>query len=143
MALRARVAHFVLSMQNFRTIDSCRICGNTELLPILHLGEQSLTGVFPRMPSQKLTRGPLELVKCHGSNKVCGLVQLRHSYYTPGTGIPIISEAQAHAMNPEYLLVMPWHFRRNLLSRETAFLRGGGKMVFPLPTLEVVDDPGE
>lgn len=63
--------------------------------------------------------------------------------YTPGTGIPIISEAQAHAMNPEYLLVMPWHFRRNLLSRETAFLRGGGKMVFPLPTLEVVDDPGE
>jgi cyclopropane fatty-acyl-phospholipid synthase-like methyltransferase len=67
-------------MQNFRRIDSCRICGNKNLVQVLHLGEQSLTGVFPRERSQPLTRGPLELVKCHGGGEACGLVQLRHSY---------------------------------------------------------------
>jgi hypothetical protein len=58
--------------------------------------------------------------------------------FTPGTHIPIVSEAKAHAMNPDYLLVLPWHFRENLLEREAAFLRRGGKMIFPLPDIEIV-----
>ncbi len=58
--------------------------------------------------------------------------------FTPGTHIPIISEADAHAMNPDYLLVLPWHFRRNLVARESAYLRRGGKMIFPLPEIQVV-----
>ncbi len=60
-------------------ITCCRMCGNTHLISILHLGEQDLTGVFPRNPEEKLSCGPLELVKCHGKN-ACGLVQLHHSY---------------------------------------------------------------
>jgi len=67
-------------MGAFRSIDACRICGNTELVPILSLGEQTLTGVFPRNRDQPLTRGPLELIKCDGGPDVCGLVQLAQSY---------------------------------------------------------------
>jgi hypothetical protein len=58
--------------------------------------------------------------------------------FTPGTGIPIVSEAEAHAQRPDYLLVLPWHFRQNLLEREGAFLARGGKMIFPLPEIEIV-----
>jgi SAM-dependent methyltransferase len=58
--------------------------------------------------------------------------------FTPGTNIPIIPEFAAHAMNPEYLLVLPWHFRDNLIERESAFLARGGKMIFPLPAVEIV-----
>jgi hypothetical protein len=66
----------------YREIAACRACGNKKLVSILHLGEQHLTGVFPRSRDQQITRGPLELVKCHGepSDDHCGLVQLRHSY---------------------------------------------------------------
>ena len=63
-----------------RRVDACRICGNAELVPLLDLGEQALTGVFPRQRDERTTRGPLELVKCHGGDEVCGLVQLQHSY---------------------------------------------------------------
>lgn len=59
--------------------------------------------------------------------------------FTPGTLIPIISEAEAHAMNPGCLLVMPWHFRNNLIQRESAYLGRGGKLIFPLPRIEVVE----
>jgi hypothetical protein len=58
--------------------------------------------------------------------------------FTPGTKIPIVSEAEAHAMKPDYLFVLPWHFRDNLIQREKAFLQGGGKMIFPLPKIEIV-----
>jgi NDP-4-keto-2,6-dideoxyhexose 3-C-methyltransferase len=34
--------------------------------------------------------------------------------------------------------VLPWHFRKNLIEREAEFLRAGGRMIFPLPTIEVV-----
>lgn len=57
--------------------------------------------------------------------------------FTPGTNIPIISEREAHAMNPDYLLVLPWHFRENIIQRESAFLARGGKMIFPLPAIEI------
>ncbi|MDQ3244309.1 MAG: methyltransferase C-terminal domain-containing protein [Gemmatimonadota bacterium] len=67
-------------MSTFRTVESCRICGNAELVPTLDLGEQTLTGVFPRYRDQQVTRGPLQLVRCHGGDDACGLVQLRHSY---------------------------------------------------------------
>ena len=57
--------------------------------------------------------------------------------FTPGTHIPIISEAEAHAQKPAFLLVMPWHFRENLIAREAAYLEAGGKMIFPLPEISV------
>ena len=58
--------------------------------------------------------------------------------FTPGTGIPIVSEAEAHALKPDYFLVMPWHFRENLIQRESVFLDRGGRMIFPLPEIEIV-----
>jgi hypothetical protein len=57
--------------------------------------------------------------------------------FTPGTKIPIISEADAHQMKPDYFLVLPWHFRENLVARERKFLERGGKMIFPMPRVEV------
>ena len=59
----------------------CRICGNTELIPVVDLGEQYLTGIFPKNnATESLTKGPLRLVKCHGGKECCGLLQLAHSY---------------------------------------------------------------
>ena len=57
---------------------------------------------------------------------------------TPGTHIPIVSEADAARMNPDYYLVLPWHFREGIVAREAAFRARGGKLIFPLPTIEIV-----
>ena len=58
--------------------------------------------------------------------------------YTPGTNIPIISEREAKAMKPDYLFVLPWHFKHNILEREKEFLMQGGKFIFPLPEIEII-----
>lgn len=65
----------------YTKIEKCRICGNVNLEQVLNLGEQALTGVFPREKSNQVTSGPLRLVKCIGENDdECGLLQLEHSY---------------------------------------------------------------
>ncbi|OGH88669.1 MAG: methyltransferase [Candidatus Magasanikbacteria bacterium RIFOXYC2_FULL_42_28] len=64
----------------YTEIKQCRICGNTNLLPIINLGNLSLTGVFPGV-GEKVESGPLEMVRCAGSaSEACGLVQLKHNY---------------------------------------------------------------
>jgi hypothetical protein len=57
---------------------------------------------------------------------------------TPGSRIPIISEAEAHAMNPDYFLVLPWHFKEGILRREKEFRARGGKFIFPFPEIEII-----
>jgi hypothetical protein len=62
----------------------------------------------------------------------------KYGSFTPGTNIPIISEKEAKEMNPDYFLVLPWHFRNNIISREEEFMLNGGKFIFPLPEIEIV-----
>jgi hypothetical protein len=58
--------------------------------------------------------------------------------YTPGTKIPIISEREARTMDPDYFMVLPWHFRQGIVQKESAYLERGGQLIFPLPALEVI-----
>src|SRR5680860_750630 len=60
-------------------VKTCRICGNSDLRPVMDLGEQTLTGVFPKHREQNVTRGPLRLLKCSGGGECCGLLQLAHT----------------------------------------------------------------
>lgn len=57
---------------------------------------------------------------------------------TPGTGIPIVSEEYAKELKPDYMLVGPWHFRAGLVEREHEFLQRGGRLIFPLPYVEII-----
>jgi hypothetical protein len=58
--------------------------------------------------------------------------------FTPGSHIPIISEADARAMKPDYFLVLPWHFKEGILRREKEYLASGGRFIFPFPEIEII-----
>jgi hypothetical protein len=62
----------------------------------------------------------------------------KYGHVTPGSHIPIVSEADALKMKPDYYLVLPWHFKDGILQREQKFLADGGKMIFPFPEIEIV-----
>jgi len=66
----------------YKTVRECRICGNVNLSKVIDLGDQTLTGVFPKSKDQKITCGPIRLLKCGGEGDLncCGLLQLGHSY---------------------------------------------------------------
>jgi GDP-mannose 4,6-dehydratase len=54
------------------------------------------------------------------------------------TGIEIISEETMRESPPDYLLVLPWHFKKEILEREKSFLDAGGQFIFPFPHFEIV-----
>jgi len=55
---------------------------------------------------------------------------------TPHTRIPIASEREVRALDPDCLLVLPWHFRDSIVDRERPYLDAGGTLLFPLPGIE-------
>ena len=57
--------------------------------------------------------------------------------YTPGTNIKIISENESRNKKPDYYLVLPWHFKNQILRRERKMLKKGVKFIFPLPNIKV------
>jgi len=59
--------------------------------------------------------------------------------YTVGTGIPIISEEQARAEQPDYFLVLPWGFFDEFYAREVNWRKKGGKFIVPLPEFRIVE----
>lgn len=88
------------------------------------------------------TKGNVILQYCGITDKdIPFIAEINHDKfgsYTPGSQIPIISEDEAKRMNPDYLMVLPWHFKQNIIEREKVFIQGGGHLFFPLPKLTIV-----
>jgi len=62
----------------------------------------------------------------------------KYGLVTPGSKIKIISEENSRKMKPDYYLVLPWHFKKEILKREKNTLRTGTKFIFPLPNFEII-----
>lgn len=88
------------------------------------------------------TKGNTILQWCSIGNSMIEFAADRnpHKYgcRTLGSDIPIISEEESRAMNPDYYLVLPWHFEKEFRERERYMLRKGTKMIFPLPEVRLV-----
>lgn len=88
------------------------------------------------------TKGNTILQWCGIDNRIIDFAAERnpdkYGAFTLGTDIPIISEAESRAMNPDYYLVLPWHFRTEFIQREQETLEQGTGLIFPLPTIDVI-----
>jgi C-methyltransferase C-terminal domain len=88
------------------------------------------------------TKGNVVLQFCAVGRDLLGYIaevnEDKFGAFTPGSGIPIVSEVEARRMNPDYFLVLPWHFRDGIIRREAEFLANGGRLIFPFPEIEIV-----
>ena len=88
------------------------------------------------------TKGNVLLQFYNINNKVVNYIAdrnpLKWNSFTPGTKIKIISESQSRKIKPHFYLVLPWHFKNEILIREKNIRKKGTKFIFPLPRLRVV-----
>ena len=59
--------------------------------------------------------------------------------YTPGSNIKIITKEKMRKLKPDYLFVLIWSFRSEVIKQEKKFLARGGKLIFPLPIFHIID----
>ena len=59
--------------------------------------------------------------------------------FTPGSNIKIISKKEMRSDNPDFLVILIWSFRKEVIKEEINFLKKGGKLVFLLPRFHIID----
>lgn len=59
--------------------------------------------------------------------------------YLPGTHIPILSPDEISETKPDYLLILPWNLRDEIMGQMSFIKEWGGKFVVPIPKVEVID----
>ncbi len=116
----------------------------------VNIHKEELTALLKKLKKQgkkihiygASTKGNTILQWCGIDNRIIDFAAERnpdkYGAYTLGTEIPIISEAESRAMNPDYYLVLPWHFKEEFIERERETLQKGTGFIFPLPTVEVI-----
>lgn len=62
---------------------------------------------------------------------------IKHGLKTVGTDIPIISEDEFRGKQPDYALLLVWHFVKELIQREHDFIQKGGKFIVPMPEFAI------
>ena len=62
----------------------------------------------------------------------------KHGRLMPGVHVPIVPVAMLSEQPPDYLLLLPWNLKHEILVQEGAYCRAGGKFIIPVPVPEIV-----
>jgi hypothetical protein len=63
----------------------------------------------------------------------------KHGKYMPGVRVPIEDPIRLMADKPEYVMILPWNFRDEIVRQRQDYLDAGGKFIVPIPHLEIVE----
>lgn len=63
----------------------------------------------------------------------------KHGRFTPGARIPVLPPERIADDRPDFVLVLPWNLRDELTEQLSYVRDWGGRLVFPIPHLEVVN----
>jgi SAM-dependent methyltransferase len=63
--------------------------------------------------------------------------------FMPGVHIPICDPARIAAEMPDYVLVLPWNFKDEIMSQQMLYRKRGGQFIIPIPTPEIVQYESE
>ena len=89
------------------------------------------------------TKGNIVLNHCGISSKqlklICDANPEKYGKYTPGSNIKIISKEAMRKLKPDYLFVLIWSFRSEVIKQEEKYIKNGGKLIFHLPKFHIVD----
>ena len=59
--------------------------------------------------------------------------------YLPGSRIPILAPEVVWAEKPDYLFILPWNLKEEIIRQMAGIRAWGGKFVVPLPKVTVID----
>ena len=64
----------------------------------------------------------------------------KQGLFLPGTHIPIKSPDYIRETKPDYLLILPWNIKAEIMEQMAEIREWGGKFVVPIPEVEVLDN---
>jgi hypothetical protein len=62
----------------------------------------------------------------------------KHGMYMPGVGLCVCDPVRLLEDQPDYVMILPWNFRQEIISEQSQYSSAGGRFIVPIPRLEVV-----
>jgi 2-polyprenyl-3-methyl-5-hydroxy-6-metoxy-1,4-benzoquinol methylase len=63
----------------------------------------------------------------------------KQGHYLPGTHIPVFAPDKLNETKPDYVLILPWNIKEEIMAQIAHIRNWGGKFVIPIPRVEVLD----
>jgi SAM-dependent methyltransferase len=63
----------------------------------------------------------------------------KHGRFTPGTHIPVLPVEEIDRVKPDYILILPWNLRKEIVAQMRHVADWGAKFVVPIPEATVID----
>lgn len=67
----------------------------------------------------------------------------KHGLFLPGTRIPVLPPGELDAARPDYVLVLPWNLKREIIEQLAYTADWGCRLVFAIPELSIEDPRNE
>jgi hypothetical protein len=69
---------------------------------------------------------------------VADLNPAKQGKYLPGSRIPIVAEVRIHDNRPDYVIILPWNLREEVMAQLAYIREWGGRFVTAVPKLDVI-----
>lgn len=127
-----------INFQSFKNFEK-RIDNNKKIIKLfLNLNSQKKVLGYGAS-----TKGNFILNQCNINNQqisfICDKNNRKKNKFTPGSNIKIISKELMRKKKPDYLFVLIWSYRKEVIKQEIRYLQSGGCLVFPLPKFHLVN----
>ena len=66
----------------------------------------------------------------------------KHGLYVPGVKVPVVGTDRIEADAPDYLLILPWNHREEIMRQQAGFARRSGRFIIPIPRPRIVGEEG-
>jgi SAM-dependent methyltransferase len=63
----------------------------------------------------------------------------KHGKFTPGMHIPILPVGAIDEARPDYILILPWNLRQEIVAQMAHVAEWGARFVVPIPRVEIID----
>ena len=65
-------------------------------------------------------------------------IPYKHGLYSPGTHLQVFPQETIYEQRPDYLLLLAWNFKKEILNKLNDYRKQGGKIIIPIPKVEII-----
>lgn len=65
--------------------------------------------------------------------------KVKHNTFSPGYHIPVFASKQIYKDKPDYIIILAWRYKKQIIKKHQEYLKRGGKFIIPLPKFSILE----
>jgi hypothetical protein len=65
--------------------------------------------------------------------------KVKQGLYSPGFNVPVKASSKIYKDNPDYIIILAWRYKNQIIKKHKKFLKNGGSFIIPLPKYQLIN----